>query len=59
MHRGGRAVIGHDGGDPGAASFLFFDPADGAGVLLVANGEWDDDDAEDTLTTLFNESSKY
>lgn len=54
---GGRAVIGHDGWDPGASSLMFFDPSDGAGVLLVANGEWRNDAfAEDILVTLFAES---
>jgi len=56
---GSRKVIGHDGEDPGARSLLFFDPADGAGVLLVANGPWDEDRAEKLLEKLFKESSKY
>lgn len=56
---GSRDVIGHDGEDPGATSFVFFDPADGAAVLLVANGVWDWDAAEDLLVELFDESSSY
>jgi hypothetical protein len=34
------ALIGHDGSDDGSASLMFFDPATGAGALLVGNGEW-------------------
>jgi CubicO group peptidase (beta-lactamase class C family) len=61
-------VIGHDGDDPGARSMMFFDPADGAGVLLVANGEWgrpdDDGDpgneaAKALVERLFAESKLY
>ena len=55
----GRKVIGHDGFDPGATSFMFFDPADDAGVLLVANGQWKDGRAEALLKKLFDESSEY
>jgi CubicO group peptidase (beta-lactamase class C family) len=56
---GTRDVIGHDGDDPGARSLMFFDPADGAGVLLVVNGEWSDGDADLLFYNLFAESSNY
>lgn len=55
----GRDVIGHDGWDPGATSFLYFDPADGAAVLLVANGEWREALAEQLLDQLFAEAATY
>lgn len=32
--------IGHNGGDPGTSSMIFFDPETGVGALLVANGDW-------------------
>ncbi len=31
---------GHDGEDDGASSIMFFDPASGRGVAMVANGIW-------------------
>ena len=56
-------LLGHDGSDPGTSSLMFFDPADGDGVLLVANGDWydeDDDSAEaDALFgALFGEAAE-
>ena len=56
---GTRTVLGHDGADPGTSGHMYFDPKDGAGVLLVANGEWDDDAAEALLAKLFAESENY
>lgn len=38
--------IGHDGGDPGTSSMLFFDPATGVGAAVVANGDWYDENDE-------------
>jgi CubicO group peptidase (beta-lactamase class C family) len=60
----GGALLGHDGEDPGTASYMFFDPADGAGVLLAANGTWWDDadrsPAADALfTALLAEARTY
>ena len=39
--------LGHNGGDCGASALMFYDPQTSAGALLVANGDWhnDDDDA--------------
>ncbi|MEQ9498575.1 MAG: serine hydrolase domain-containing protein [Deltaproteobacteria bacterium] len=58
------SVVGHDGSDDGAASYMFFDPTDDAGVLLVANADWwwnsDDSPAADALFgALFAESEQY
>lgn len=39
--------LGHDGGDCGASSFMFYDPATGDGALLVANGDWHEDTEDD------------
>ena len=36
---GGKTYIGHDGGDLGVATEMFFRPSDGAGVIVFANGE--------------------
>jgi hypothetical protein len=57
---GGRSgVIGHDGDDPGITSQMFFDPATGEGVLLVANGVWDETQAVAIMTKLFAEATEY
>ncbi len=40
------SMVGHNGGDPGTSSLMFFDPETGKGALLVANGDWYDDDDE-------------
>lgn len=54
---------GHDGSDPGSSAYMFFDPADSAGVLLVANGDWyqsQDSAAADALMgRLFQVSENY
>jgi CubicO group peptidase (beta-lactamase class C family) len=39
-------MLGHDGDDPGTNALMYFDPATGAGALLVANGDWYDADDE-------------
>ncbi len=51
-------VMGHDGEDPGTRAFMYFDPATGNGVLLVANGEWNEDAAKTLMATLFDEASR-
>jgi len=35
----GRILIGHDGSDPGAYTYIFYDPAKSVGIVLVANGD--------------------
>jgi CubicO group peptidase (beta-lactamase class C family) len=54
-----KRVIGHDGSDPGTSSMMYFDPEDGAGVLLVANGSWERDRAETLMEKLFKEADRY
>ncbi|WP_147041287.1 serine hydrolase domain-containing protein [Skermanella aerolata] len=54
-----KRVIGHDGSDPGTNSMMYFDPEDGAGVLLVANGSWERDRAEALVEKLFKEADQY
>jgi CubicO group peptidase (beta-lactamase class C family) len=39
-HRGGRRLMGHNGGDSGVATQMFFRPDDGVGVITLANGDW-------------------
>lgn len=34
-----RELIGHDGSDPGAFTFLLFDPNEKLGIILLANGQ--------------------
>jgi CubicO group peptidase (beta-lactamase class C family) len=52
-------VLGHDGGDPGVSAYMFFDPKDGAGVILVANAEWNEAAASALMVALFAEARKY
>ena len=40
MARPGRVVIGHDGGDSGAATVGFFDAEARTGVVALTNGDW-------------------
>jgi CubicO group peptidase (beta-lactamase class C family) len=35
----GRELIGHEGSDPGAYSFMFFDPIAKVGVVMMGNGD--------------------
>jgi CubicO group peptidase (beta-lactamase class C family) len=37
--RNGDTLLGHNGGDWGVATQMFYRPADGAGVILLANGD--------------------
>ena len=34
-----RSLVGHTGGDPGASSYMFFDPESKTGFLIVTNGD--------------------
>jgi CubicO group peptidase (beta-lactamase class C family) len=56
---GGRRTLGHDGDDPGVSSSMYFDPTDDAGILLVANGQWDEDAAKALIVKLFDEATGY
>jgi CubicO group peptidase (beta-lactamase class C family) len=40
LHRHGERYWGHDGGDSGVATQMFFRPTDGIGVITLANGDW-------------------
>ena len=40
---GGRdRLLGHDGADPGVATYMSFNPLTGVGVVALTNGDWDD-----------------
>jgi hypothetical protein len=56
-------LLGHDGDDPGTSSLMFFDPANGDGAILIANGFWYDADedspaADALLGKLFDEAGQ-
>jgi CubicO group peptidase (beta-lactamase class C family) len=51
-------VLGHDGADNGVSANMYFDPADGAGVILMSNGIWNDT-SDDLMEALFKESTAY
>jgi hypothetical protein len=38
---------------------MYFDPEDGAGVLLVTNGNWKRDRAKALVKKLFKEAKRY
>ena len=40
LHRRGERYWGHNGGDSGVATQMFFRPSDGTGVITLANGDW-------------------
>jgi CubicO group peptidase (beta-lactamase class C family) len=40
LHRHGERYWGHDGGDSGVATQMYFRPTDGTGVITLANGDW-------------------
>lgn len=50
----GEAVYwGHEGGDSGASTTMFFRPSDGVGVIVLANGDGpEDDDATSAITEI-------
>jgi CubicO group peptidase (beta-lactamase class C family) len=57
-------VMGHDGSDNGVSANMYFDPADGAGVIVMANGMWEStpkqsDEADNLMEALFDESKSY
>ncbi|MCP5014654.1 MAG: beta-lactamase family protein, partial [Ketobacter sp.] len=54
-----KRVIGHDGSDPGTSSMMYFDPKDGVGVLLVANGNWKWGRAKALVKKIFMEANRY
>lgn len=43
LGKNGRTVIGHDGSDPGAYTYMQYDPKKQVGVVLLANGDDDMD----------------
>jgi len=40
LHRHGYRYWGHDGGDSGVATQMYFDPTRGVSVITLANGDW-------------------
>ena len=36
----GMRLMGHNGGDNGVATQMYFRPDDGVGVIVLANGNW-------------------
>lgn len=40
LHRRGERLLGHNGGDSGVATQMYFRPTDGTGVITLANGNW-------------------
>jgi CubicO group peptidase (beta-lactamase class C family) len=40
LHRSGERLFGHNGGDSGVATQMYYRPDDGTGVITLANGNW-------------------
>jgi CubicO group peptidase (beta-lactamase class C family) len=51
---GDRMVWGHNGSDYGASAQMWFDPVAKEGVIIMANGNWED--AEGLIQALFEEA---
>lgn len=55
-HVGGRSVWGHNGGDQGVSTEMWFDPATGIGVVVLTNGEaW----FSDIIDALFDHAEQF
>lgn len=50
----GMNTLGHDGGDPGVLTDMYYRPEDDVGVILLTNGEADFNDYYVIYATLFN-----
>lgn len=57
----GWTLLGHNGGDRGVATEMFFRPADGVGVILLMNGSWSRKSTPimEIETRLFQEADHY
>ena len=55
-------LIGHNGGDDGVATQMYFRPDDGVGVIVLANGNWHYDGRgwplQRIATRLFDEADR-
>ena len=54
LHRRGQRLWGHNGGDSGVATQMFFRPTDGTGVITLANGDWRRDGARWPLSLIMD-----
>lgn len=54
LHRRGDRLWGHNGGDSGVATQMFFRPTDGTGVITLANGDWRRDGARWPLSLIMD-----
>jgi CubicO group peptidase (beta-lactamase class C family) len=55
-------LMGHNGGNYGVATEMFFRPEDGVGVILLMNGDWTNKNIRiiyDIEARLFREAEKY
>jgi CubicO group peptidase (beta-lactamase class C family) len=54
LHRRGERYWGHNGGDSGVATQMFFRPTDGTGVITLGNGDWRRDRASWPLSLIMD-----
>jgi CubicO group peptidase (beta-lactamase class C family) len=52
--RKGERLMGHNGGDSGVATQMFFRRSDGTGVITLANGDWHRDRARWPLSLIMD-----
>ena len=50
----GRRLLGHDGGDPGVATRMYFNPDTNVGVILLTNGDWSQEGYKDAVSDIEN-----
>lgn len=58
----GEILLGHNGGDFGVATEMFFRPADDVGIVMLMNGDWTNDNYLMLIaleTRLFAEAAAY
>lgn len=55
----GTGLVGHTGGDPGVASFMFFDPEKDIGRIIMTNTDFNNQNDVDTFFTIYNKLDEY
>jgi CubicO group peptidase (beta-lactamase class C family) len=58
-HTNNQTFLGHDGGDPGVYTDMWFRPADGVGVILLVNGNAKYDPYYDIFFRLLREADGF
>lgn len=54
VHHGGEEFVGHEGGDPGVSTLMYFRPKDQVGVIVLTNGDPETSATRAVATRLFD-----